>query len=182
MVSGQKTILVVILNSVWNKRFTFAKITKRKLKGDELYQISVVSYMSFGDQLLQDIVCQQGAKKSGQIFTEGRLGSTVCTDNLRCEGMDERSLCSVECRATFGGRPEVRHPRVLRLLILAPVQNTPPNRTSSLCFRAWAWFCQLSNWFMSFIRNFLSLKLATWSQIVRRDSVPLISVLLFPRL
>lgn len=96
--------------------------------------------------------------------------------------MGERKLCSVESPAVFWDRPKVRHPGS-RICLFWPLFWSLHRRgTCSFCFRVWAQFRQLSNWFMSFIRNFFSLKLATWSQIAGRDSVPPISVLLCPML
>lgn len=99
---------------------------------------------------------------------------------FRCEVIDESGLCSVQCPAAPGTSQDSGIPGSHICLLWPLFRSLHLTGTCSLCFRAWAQSRQLFNWFMSFTRNFFSLKLMTWSQIVKRDSLPPISVLLFP--
>lgn len=101
------------------------------------------------------------SKETCQVIIEGRLQSTVCKDTLSYEEGMAVVTSGWSARLFY---ETAQNSGILgyQMCLFWPLFRSPCLMgTCGLRFRTWAWFRQFCNWFMSFMRNFFSLKLAT---------------------
>lgn len=92
------------------------------------------------------------------VVVKGRLGSTVCNDVLGCKETDGEQPLQCGGSGCLLGQARIQASQGPLSACFGPCTIVRLIGTCGLCFRTWARFRQLSNWFMSFIRNFFSLK------------------------